>query len=205
MKKATQILDDSTKSTLFGKFYEDIISKWLEKEESFQIFPGKARIYWNDAGFIENCISVPQFNRVLAEIQEKNKQFCTPDGFVKQNGKYYIWEAKNWPCWESELRDILFSMPSIIATKAFYRKEPYDIHGFLFFWWKEPDEGASLEEEIRHLIEPHDFKIIYMTNILEECIREHYPWYSSIIEKEKNRIDMFFNDLLGNENDVLIQ
>jgi len=200
MKKAIDIIDDTTKSTLFGKFYEKIISEWLKGKKDYTTFVGKPRVYWDDARFIKDSKSAPKFKNALEKCDEK--YFCTPDGFVEKDGKYYIWEAKNWPIWVSELSEVLFSMPSILATQAFYRTKRFDINGFLFFWWSKPEGSESLEKELKEMIAPHEFDIFYMTDILDECISEQYSWYLPIIKNEKDRIDLFFNDLLGQGKDI---
>jgi len=46
MRNANQILDDSIKATLFGKFYEEIVLRWLNEKKRFTPFDGKPRVYW---------------------------------------------------------------------------------------------------------------------------------------------------------------
>jgi len=87
--------------------------------------------------------SVSKLNEIL-ERYKNEKQFCTPNGFLKTGGKYYILEAKNWPLWTEgkkpfdQMRDVLFSTPLILATKAIHRTKEYDIHEVLFSWWSKP-------------------------------------------------------------------
>jgi len=120
---------------------------------------------------------------------------------TEKHNKFFLWEAKNWPLWQQnkdpldKLRDQLFSMPMIMATKAHFEGVPYHISGILFSWWTKPKGVNSLVQEINNLIKPRIFKIFYTDKILEECIQQKYPWYLKIIKEEKEKIDKFFSDL----------
>ena len=138
MKNANEIINDPIKSTLFGKFYERIILEWLKEEKGFTRFEGKPRIYWKDVELINgDSKSAHRLNEVLKRYKNE-KQFCTPDGLLEKNGKFYIWEAKNWPLYNegkkplSQLEDLVFSMPLIQAKKAVYRSKKYNIDEFYF-------------------------------------------------------------------------
>lgn len=203
MKKRQWIINDPVKATLFGKFYEKIVSGWLKEKRDFTPFEGKPRIYWKDVESVKGDREpVIKLNKIL-EKYKKDKQFCTPDGFLQKDGKFYIWEAKNWPLWSegkkplNQLRDLLFSMPLILATKAVYRTQEYNVYGILFSWWSKPGGAESLLREISTLIAPRTFEIFYTAEILEECIQNKYPWYLRVINEEKERIDELFRDLLG--------
>jgi hypothetical protein len=203
MKKANEILDDSIKSTLFGKFYENILLGWVKEIEGFIPFAGKPRIYWGDVKFTTVDIEGgKKLNGVLKKYKDE-KQFCTPDGLLQKGGKFYVWEAKNWPLWTEgkkpldQLRDLLYTMPQILSTKAVFRKKEYILNGVLFSWWSKPEGVETLSREIRRLIAPRTFEIFYTADVLEECIQNKYWWYRQIIKEEKTRIDELFEDLLG--------
>ena len=203
MKDGNNVIDTPVKSTLFGKFYEGIVLGWLRENEHFIPADGKPRIYWKDVEPVGgDNVPASKLNKSLQKCKTE-KQFCTPDGLLQKEGKCYIWEAKNWPLWKegktefNQLRDLLLSLPHILATKADYRTEKKTIHGFLFSWWSEPTGANALLEEIRSLIAPRSFEIFYTKRILEDCIEKQYPWYLQIIDKEKLGVDKFFNDLLG--------
>jgi hypothetical protein len=211
MKTPYKIIDDPVKSTLFGKFYEKIVAAWLTRRMGFEPYDRKPRIYWEDVKFVDgDCESALKLNGALKKHKD-GKKFCTPDGIFQKNEKFYIWEAKNWPLWNEgkkpldQLRDLLFSMPFILATKAVYRGQDRNIHGILFSWWSKP-EGSTPEEiesllrDIRSRIAPRTFELFYTADILEECIAKQYPWYLEIIKDEQARIDTFFRDLLGQQS-----
>lgn len=157
--------------------------------------------------------SDPALNDVLKKYKDE-KQFCTPDGIFKKSEKFYIWEAKNWPNWEEkrkgkkpldQLRDVLFSLPFILAARADYQTKIYNIDGILFSWWSKPEglkpeELESLLRDVSALIAPRTFELFYTADVLEDCITNQYPWYLEIIKGERARIDTLFKDLLGQAN-----
>ncbi len=203
MKSADEIINDPIKSTLFGKFYEKIVLCWLEDKKGFAPFDGKPRVYWKDIEFNrEDSDSTRKLKEALERIK-KGGQFCTPDGFLKKDESYYIWEAKNWPLWSEgkkpldQLSDLLFSMPLVLATKAVYRTKEYQIGGFLFSWWSQPDGVEFLLMRMKLLVAPRTFEIFYTADAIEDCIKNKYPWYLQIIKEEEARANELFKDLLG--------
>ncbi len=203
MKSANEIINDPVKSTLFGKFYEKILLHWLEEKKGFIPLDGKPRVYWKDVEVNQkDNSSTRKFNEALERIK-KERQFCTPDGLLKKGEEYHIWEAKNWPLWSEgkepvdQVRDILFSVPLILTTKAVHRTKEYKVSGFIFSWWSQPKGVELLLMKINILIAPRTSEMFYTANVIEECIKNKYPWYLQIIREEKARISEFFEDLLG--------
>jgi len=203
MKSANEIINHPIKSTLFGKFYEKILLRWLEEKHGFTPLGGKPRVYWKDVEFSQkDNDSARKLNEGLERIK-KDRQFCTPDGLLKKNDEYYVWEAKNWPLWSEgkkqldQLSDLLFPMPLFLTTKAVYRAKEYEVGGFLFSWWSPPEGVEFLLMRMKLLIAPRTFEIFYTADVIEECIKNKYPWYLQIIKEEKVRIGEFFEDLLG--------
>ncbi|NQS97772.1 MAG: hypothetical protein HQ591_04900 [candidate division Zixibacteria bacterium] len=201
MKNAKEILKDPIKATLFGKFYEEIVLGWFKEKTGFAPFDGKPRIYWKDVesvkGGDESVSKLKDALKYALEKRKKEGHHCTPDGFLQKNGKFYIWEAKNWPLWPEPLTNCLYKMPQILAKKAFHKTKEYEVHGILFSWWSRPEGVESLKEEIKSLIEPRTFDIFFTAEILKECINEQYSWYLKIIQTEKERVDELFRNLKG--------
>ncbi|MFQ5964278.1 MAG: hypothetical protein ACE5KZ_08350 [Candidatus Scalinduaceae bacterium] len=204
----------STRSTLFGRFYEKIISKWLEEREKYTLerWPNnkvvrKPRIYWNNI-FLDNFnFSKDWF--VRDEVEEslnflKNKKsHCTLDGTFKKNDKFYIWEAKNWPLYpekgpKHQIRKYLTNNPWIFDKKFDIGGKNYEISGFLFsFWNMELKDKTEIEEGVNQIIGENKFKIILTQAILDDCLGKQYDWYREIIKEEKANIDDFFDQLLS--------
>lgn len=203
MKEVKTILDDPIKATLFGKFYERIVLKWFEQKKGFVSFKGKPRIYWQHVkpakGYGDG---IKKINKVLKEYKKEN-QYCTPDGFLQKSGKFYIWEAKNWPLWTQgmkpldQISELLYSMPLILSAKADFRGVDYKVDGILFSWWVKPDGINVLLKGINKIIAPRTFEMFYTAEVLADCIANKYPWYSEIIKEEKEKIDEFFEDLIS--------
>ncbi len=202
MKKANEIIDDSVKATLFGKFYEKIVLGWFREKNLYEPFEGKPRIYWKDVEFVVGDSEPSRIvNEALKEKRE-DKQYCTPDGFLQKDGRYYIWEAKNWALWSEgkkpldQLTELLFEMPLILATKTTYRNQEYHVTGILFSWWSRPEGDEALIETLSSLIAPRTFQIFFTADVLEDCIHKKYPWYLQLVQREKDRTEEFFSDLM---------
>jgi len=71
---------------------------------------------------------------------------------VKGEG-YYIWEAKDWPLWSEgkkpieQLREVLLSLPQILAEMAIHKGKQHEISGVLFSWWSKPEDVDALVGE----------------------------------------------------------
>jgi len=204
MENPDKIINDPIKATLFGKFYEKIILRWLKETTDFAPLDGKPRIYWKDVEFDrEDTEPSRRLKRSLNKYKTE-RVFCTPGGLLQKGNSYYIWEAKNWPMWTEgkkpldQLRDLIYSMPLILSTKAVHQTKEYVIGGILFSWWSKPEGEDKLLEEIRQIVSPRSFEILYTDGVLSDCIKKKYPWYIKIITSEKARIDELFEDLMGN-------
>lgn len=202
IKDAKDIISNATRATLFGRFYEKIIRKWLESKLDFEVYEGKPRIYWKE----QPLPSIPpnstdRMSRLdeIFKNAKQSKSHCTPDGLLKRDGKYFIWEAKNWPKWREPIDNVLWNSPWLLARKVDYRKEKLDLDGILFFWWERPQNEHQLLNEIRCCISPLSFDIYYTSEILNECVKEQPEWYRTIIKQERSAIDKFFAELLGEE------
>lgn len=202
----------STRSTLFGKFYERIISKWLEEmgyslERWRSGAVHKPRIYWKSISLDMFDFSGGWFSR--EEVEESletlksERRYCTLDGVFKRSGEFYIWEAKNWPLFpekgpKPQIKKYLTAYPWIFAKKFDLSGKEYEISGFLFsFWYMTPEDKREIEEGVNRIIGENRFKIILTRELLDECINEQYDWYREIIKQERANIYEFFDQLLG--------
>jgi len=140
----------ATRSTLFGRFYERIISKWLEEREGYSLkrqsggAVHKPRIYWKNIqidnfDFSRDWLSKKEVEKSLKSKESKGSH-CIPDGVFKKNTKFYIWEAKNWPLYpekgpKHQIKRYLTTNPWIIAENFDLSGKEYEISGFLFSFW----------------------------------------------------------------------
>jgi len=203
----------STRSTLFGKFYERIISKWLEEERGYSLerWQGKAtrkpRIYWNEVStdkfdFYKCEEFKGQFGNSLKNLG--GASHCTPDGVLKANGRFIIWEAKNWPLWREEgdpkaqIMRCLINRPWVLATHFDFGGDAHEISRFLFSWWDlKPLEKKQIEDKINNVIGQDKFEIILTRAIMKDCIANQYGWYEEIIRQEQLNVMRFFDQCLG--------
>jgi len=207
----------STQATLFGKFYERIVSKWIELEKGCKREPSdsteskihKPRVYWNsirtdDFDFAEH----QDLKEGMAGALKKLKSHCTPDGAFTKDGKWYVWEAKNWPLYpqngsKNQILDYLTDHPWVLAHELELCRVKYPIAGFWFsFWCRDTDEEEEIreaEQVIKSIVGTDRFEIILTDKILDACIdnpeMERYAWYPTIIDQERQHVEGFFNRL----------
>lgn len=194
-----QILTNPIRSTLFGKFYEEIFRGWF-KTKGFTVYEGKPRVYWKDQPIPSNR-EPSELKSKLVDLLKRykmEKQFCTPDGLLEKDSRYFIWEAKNWPLWPiGKMEDVLRRAPWLLTKVATYRKKKYNIKGIIFSWWSKPENADKIINDVRECISPNTFDVYYTKEILQECIDTLPDWYVKIIESHKQDIDDFFRQLLG--------
>ena len=203
----------STRSTLFGKFYERVLRKWLEENRHCTLVRWqdsavhKPRIYWRNVSFEGSDFShEPSLKEQMSQALRQKASHCTPDGvFVKEN-RFYVWEAKNWPLYpeqgpRSQILSYLASNPWVLARRFDFSGIQYEISGFWFSFWcnEEVDESEirKVEQVINSIIGTARLEIILTEKILDDCIINQYPWYLKIIRQEKENVEQFFNQLLG--------
>lgn len=193
------IITNPVRSTLFGKFYEEIIRGWF-KTKGFIVYEGKPRVYWKDQP-IPHIKERTTFESKLINslIQyKKERQFCTPDGFIRKDGRYFVWEAKNWPLWfNEEMGDFLEDASWLLTKVVTYRGTRYRINGIIFSWWSKPENEREILENVRNCISPISFDVYYTKDILQECVSTVPDWYVKIIKSHKQDIADFFEQLLG--------
>lgn len=198
----------STRSTLFGKFYERILAVYIETELGYKMIRkdndnsvSKPRIYWKKVSGKQKGDWLSQ-QRIEKSLKRKVSH-CTPDGVFKKGGKYYIWEAKNWPLYPEkgpipQLKNYFEENPWIFANLFTVEGKEHYIDSFLFsFWDMEDEEKTFIKENINQAIGKGKFKLLLTKPILEECIKNQYEWYLNIVKQEKKNVDRFFKQLLG--------
>jgi len=193
---------DSIRSTLFGKFYEGIIAKWLQEKEKYTHKKGKPCAYWNEILELKSSDDFSiKLNKSLNDKKQRNKH-TNSDGLFEKNGKLYLWEAKHWAKWDegkaiqTQVKDLLSGSPWILAKKVKHCGKPIAIDGILFSWWQKFEGYDMAEKEIERIINL-PFKFYFTSEIIKDCRREKYDWYIKLVNEQKENIDEFFKELLG--------
>lgn len=201
-----------TRSTLFGRFYERLVARWLEENEGFRLArhpkgsPHKPRIYWKSIDPAQ--FDFAQEDEIRASVSKalerlKSHSHCTPDGLFSKDNNLYLWEAKNWPLYseagpEKQVLKYLFSNPWVLAKTCVMEGQNREISGFLFsFWDMEAEIKARIETRINRLVGGRKMRIVLTASILDDCIQKQYKWYREIIEQERENVVRFFDQLLG--------
>lgn len=202
MEDISEVIDDPTKSTLFGRFYEEIVSTWLVEVDGLKKYEGKPKVEWTEvqpaSGEGE---AVTDLNWQL-KANKAGKHYCIPDGLFTKDSKHYLWEAKNWPQWSTwtpgleRLKSGLHFLPVVLAKRATIGGKPIVIDGFIFSWWSRPEGAAKTEDEFKRIVSPREFRIVYTSEVLADCIDKNYGWYRSIISRERDRANQLFDGLL---------
>jgi hypothetical protein len=203
----------ATRSTLFVKFYERILARWIEEKKHCALIRWantgvhKPRIYWQNVSvggfnFSQQQILREQMTRALRQ----KASHCTPDGVFEKERRFYVWEAKNWPLYpekgpRSQILTYLASNPWVLARTFDLSGIQYEISGFWFSYWcnKKGDEieTQEVEQVINSIIGIGRFEIIPTDRILDDCITNQYPWYLEIIKQERENVEQFFDQLLS--------
>jgi len=194
---------DSTRSTLFGKFYEGIIANWLEKNHGYIHLQGKPCVYWDNTNLAKNSSDqfIKSLNNVL-KIKKKNNVRANLDGIFEKNNKLYLWEAKNWPQWnggkqiKEQVYDLLSNSPWLLAKEAKHNGEVKKIHGVLFSWWQRFEGEKKFQKDLSRQIRL-PFKIFFTSEIIDDCRNKKYKWYRELVGEQENNILGFFEELYG--------
>ena len=203
MKDYSRIIDDPIKATLFGRFYEEIISEWLQRRKGYVRYEGKPRVFWKDVQPVKGESEAAKDLRWQLREYKKQKQYCIPDGLFKKDGAHFLWEAKNWPQWApwspelNQLKSGLYYLPVVLAKSALYQGASINIDGFLFSWWSKPEGTETVLKELRRITSPRSFDIVYTTDVISDCLNNNYSWYREIVNRERLRANSLFDDLLG--------
>jgi hypothetical protein len=184
---------------LFSQFYEQLLRQYFNNN-GYSVCQGKPRIYWNKIAvelneYSGNCSRLVES---LKKLQEKARH-CTPDGLFVKDGKYFIWEAKNWvqELYPSPFRDRTWNFAWLLAKQVEYRGQTHNLSGFVISWWeREPGMDEALLE-LQKQISPMTVEIIITKEVLQECIATQPDWYINLIKCKQENIIKFFDILLG--------
>lgn len=205
----------STQATLFGKFYERILSRWIEQELGCKREPSdsaksaihKPRVYWRSIGIDGFDFAEHQdLKDGMAEALTKLRSHCTPDGAFTKDGKWYVWEAKNWPLYPQngsgkQILDYLKDHPWVLAHELELCGVRHPIAGFWFsFWCRDAKQEALIreaEQVIKSIVGTDRFKIILTDEVLDDGIEKQHPWYLEVVGQEREHIEAFIDKLLS--------
>lgn len=194
---------DSIRATILGKFYEGIVAQWLDAHEGYSFQKGKPCVYWKDLQIPE---ALTAYHTSLENLKNNKKIRTNSDGlFLRTTSQEcYLWEAKNWPKWSAGLRDkdqiqiknIFEITPWVFAKQVRHEGKDKPVAGVIFSWWNEFDGFEAFEEEISHMI-GSEFKLYFTSSIIDDCRKEQYEWYISLIKEQQSNISEFFAELLA--------
>ena len=195
---------DSIRSTLFGKFYEGIIAKWLQEHDKYILIDGKPCVYWVNTKSLYNASDKAFQQRINSALKKKKQKNVrtNSDGFFTKASNNYLWEAKNWAKWSegktvyNQVLDLLSSSPWLLAKEVKHNGEFKAVNGILFSWWQKFDRYHDIEKQISSNIRI-PFKFYFTSKIIDDCRIEKYDWYLKLINEQKENIDDFFKELLG--------
>lgn len=194
---------DSIRSTLFGKFYEGIIAKWLEENEGYKHLQGKPCVYWSDTQPLNNPSDpfIVSLNKSL-EQKRKNNIRTNSDGLFEKESRLYLWEAKHWAKWDEgkpikkQVEDLLSNSPWLLAKKVKHNGQDKKLDGLLFSWWQRFERYELLQQDVSRRIKL-PFKFYITSDIIDDCRMKKYGWFQKLINEQKENIDEFFKELLG--------
>lgn len=194
---------DSIRATVLGKFYEGIVARWLDAHKGYSFQKGKPCVYWKDLQIPEKFTV---HRKSLESLKNNKKIRANLDGLFLHTAsqEHYLWEAKNWPKWSAELRDkdqiqikkIFEDTPWVFAKQVKHEGKYKSVSGVIFSWWKEFDGFEAFEKEISEMT-CSQFKIYFTSSIIDDCRKEQYDWYISLIKEQQSNIYEFFAELLG--------
>jgi hypothetical protein len=187
-----------TRSTLFGRFYERLVARWLEENEGFKFArhsdgsPHKPRIYWKNINprrfdFVEEEEIKASVEMALKTL----KSHCTPDGVFTKDNQLYLWEAKNWPLYPEagpakQVIRYLFNNPWVLANTCVMGGQDREITGFFFSYWNiEPETKANIESRINRLVGRRELRIVLTAPILENWYRSSTVGIESWLSKNE--------------------
>lgn len=142
-----------------------------------------------------------KLNESLNYKKQRNRH-TNSDGLFEKNGKSYLWEAKHWAKWDEgkpiqiQVEDLLSNSPWILTKKVKHGGKLIEIDGILFSWWQRFCRYDETEKKIEGIIEL-PFRFYFTSEIIDDCREKKYDWYIKLVNEQKENIDEFFKELLG--------
>ncbi|MEM4234692.1 MAG: hypothetical protein QXU75_06060 [Candidatus Methanomethylicaceae archaeon] len=184
---------------LFAKFYEDLLREYF-RHSGYQVLSGKPRIFWKKVP-VPSVITSEKHKRLVNRLRELQKSavHCTPDGLFVKDGKYFVWEAKNWvqELYPSPFADRIWDFAWLLAKQVEYKGQVYDLSGFLISWWERENGMDEALAELRKCVHPLTVDLVVTKEVLEECIAAEYDWYLALVRDRQQNVNEFFDVLLG--------
>jgi hypothetical protein len=204
----------SLRATFFGKFYEEILKGYFEKEEHFKVHPYKPRVLLDhirnssilqreEYSFINNC------KNHIKELVAKGRKIFIPDFLIEKEGRRFLVEAKVWPAWLGEKpqkRDNRLSHEVaqryfidyvwLLSEKCSIGGSTVDVHGKMIVWWERSEDHENIKNDYSVWL-GQTFDLRYMREILMKLIKERPEWYIEIIKNVRSHV-LEFLDMLEN-------
>ena len=140
-------------------------------------------------------------NIAVTGKKEHNKH-SNSDGLFSKDGKHYLWEAKHWAKWnegkppKQQVEDLLGNSPWLLAKNVRHQGKLKDIDGFLFSWWQRFEGHEKLRIEVSQTINL-PFRFYFTSEIIDDCRTNKYQWYRDLVNEQKENINEFFSEILG--------
>lgn len=186
---------------LFAKFYEDLLRAYFT-HRGYEVLPGKPRIFWKKIPLPVQVRS-GYHARLATKLRQlqRHAAYCTPDGLLRRDNRYFVWEAKNWvqELFPSPFTEWVWDVAGFLARQVAYRRREYEISGFIVSWWDHEQGMSDALAELRKCVAPVSVELVIIREVLQECVGAGYEWYIALVRNIRNNIDQFFDVLLGHE------
>ncbi|MHA1221656.1 MAG: hypothetical protein ACTSP3_00075 [Candidatus Heimdallarchaeaceae archaeon] len=205
---------------ILGGFYEEILRKWFENEQKWELKAKAPRVYFTNQKSID---PQPHFQYINWVIKDFNKQcqnnsyFMTDGFYINSKNKNTVVEAKSWVpghTWGGKLTDSYSSNRFFLADNLTFKDRMIQIDHYVLVYWSAEADGNGIGEffhnqgkiihqnilnEYREIWPERTFEVLYLIDIYSDLIRKQSRWYLDIIRKEEKKIKGLF-DLLSGKN-----
>lgn len=155
--------------TLFSKFYEELLRQYFS-HNLYKVCKGKPRIFWKKI-IIPSEVRGSNHLKLVNSLKTKQRKesYCIPDGLFVKDGKYFVWEAKNWvqELYSSPFDKYVWSFAWLLANKVEYKGKTHNLSGFVISWW---EREVGMEEtliELRRQVYPLNVDLVITKEIVQ--------------------------------------